>query len=202
MTRPIDHISFELLADLAESRVAPQDREPLMNHLRVCSDCARTWQDLGQLVGLMRSDDSADAPQPVIARALNIFQPKPRRQTATPSLVGRLLASLSFDSLNVAPAFGVRSGQATTRQLIFSAGDVDIDLRIAAQDDRFVVSGQVLGTECGGAELQLQNESVRESALLNDLCEFTLAPVGKGTYSLRLRLDDMEIEFPEIELKA
>ena len=202
MTRSTDHISFELLADLAESRVAPPHREPLINHLRECSECSRTWQDLGQLVGLMRTDDSVDAPQPVIARALNICQSKPRRQTTTPSLVGRLLASLSFDSFNATPAFGFRSAQATARQLIFSAGDIDVDIRIAAKDDRYVVSGQVLGTECASGELQLQNESVKESASLNDLCEFTLAPVAAGTYSLRLRLAEMEVDFPEIELKA
>ena len=205
MPSSTDHISFELLADLAEQRVPGAERETLMAHLLACSTCSQSWRKLDHLVGLMRMDDSVDAPQPLIARALNIFQPAPHRETATPSLpsvLRRLVAVLSFDSFSAEPAFGFRSGQAEARQLIFSAADIDLDLRIAPTGDRWNVSGQVLGTECAGGQVLMRSVAAAESTELNDLCEFTLAPVRSGSYRLRLRLEDVEIEFPEIELKA
>jgi len=203
MPNSINHISLEVLADLAEQRLAPAEREPLIAHLQVCAGCSQSWQKLDHLIGLMRTDDSKDAPQPLIAQALNIFQRRPRREPATPpTLLRRLVASLSFDSLSAAPAFGVRSGQTDTRQLIFNAEGIDLDLRIANLGDRWNVSGQVLGAKCAGGEVQLQSETAGESVFLNDLCEFSLTAVTSGSYRLRLRLEDVEVEFPEIELKA
>lgn len=202
MPSSTDHISFELLADLADKRVSPAELEPLLAHLQACADCSRNWQKLLHLVGLMRTDDSMDAPQPLIARALNIFQRQPREETATASLFKRFVAALSFDSLSAEPAFGLRSGQTGSRQLIFNAEDIDIDLRISPLGDRWNVSGQVLGSECAGGEVQLQSGTEDESAQLNELCEFSLRPVTSGLYRMRLRLKDVEVEFPEIELKA
>lgn len=202
MPSSTNHISFELLADLADQRVPDAERAPLMAHLQACADCSQSWQKLNHLVGLMRSDDSVEAPQPVIARALNIFQQPARQPTAPPNLLRRLVASLSFDSFSAEPAFGFRSGRAETRQLILSVEDIDIDLRIAQRGDRWNVSGQVLGTECASGEVQLQSETAAESARLNELCEFALTPVTSGSYSLRLRLKDVEVEFSGIEIKA
>lgn len=202
MPSSTDHISVDVLADLVEKRVPLAEQEPLMAHLQACADCSLGLQKLDHLVGLMRTDDSVDAPQPLIARALNIFQRQPRQQAASPSLPRRVVAAVSFDSLSAEPVFGFRSGQAETRQLIFSAEEIDIDLRIAPRGDRWNVSGQVLGAECAGGEVQLQSETVAESTRLSELCEFALTPVASGSYRLRLRLEDVEVEFPEIALKA
>ena len=200
MTSSTDHISFEVLADLAEERSPTASRESVLTHLQECSACGSSLDGLRGVIGMMRTDQSEDAPQAAIARALNTFQRQPLRETATPSMLRRLVASLSFDSLSAEPAFGFRSGQAATRQLIFSAEDIDLDLRIAPLGDRWNVSGQVLGTECGGGEVQMQSETANESAGLNDVCEFNLAPVTSGSYRLRLRLEDVEIEVPQLEL--
>ena len=199
MPSPTDHISLDLLADLVDHLVPAGEREPLLAHLGACADCSQRRQELDRLVKLMRTDDSVDAPQPVLARALNIFQRQQVQEPETP-LLKRLFASLSFDSLRAEPVFGFRSGRAETRQLIFSAEDIDLDLRITPLGDRWNVSGQVLGAECARGAVQMQSETATESACLNELCEFTLTPVSSGSYHLRLRLEDVQIEFPEIEL--
>jgi hypothetical protein len=36
---------------------------------------------------------------------------------------------------------------------------------------------------------------------LNELCEFTFPAIPTGNYSLRVRMPDVEIEIPELELK-
>ena len=47
----------------------------------------------------------------------------------------------------------------------------------------------------GGAKIGLWPSL---NVTLNELCEFTLAPVVAGIYTLTLRLDDVELEIPEL----
>lgn len=200
MKDPQKHIPFEQLADLAEERTPADERGALLQHVADCSHCEGELMQLQQLILAMRTDTSADAPRDVIAHARNVF-----RQGASlksPSLVRRIVAALSFDSLTSAPAFGMRSGHTGTRQLLFSAEDNDIDLRISEQAEGWVISGQVLGTTSKKSDALLQGDAFSTMAVLNDLSEFSFAPVPSGNYRLNLYLGDVEVEVPELELGA
>jgi hypothetical protein len=197
------HIPFAKLADMAEGLLAREEREASLSHLTGCARCSRQLESLEQLVGMMRADTAEDAPRDVIAHAVNIF--RSRKAEAAPSLVRRVLAALSFDSMSLTPAYGVRSGQAATRQMLYSTGENELDLRVTPGEDALVVSGQVLGRdECEGGLVHLEAAGAGEAATarLNQLCEFRLPPVAPGSYTLRLRLNDLEIEIPEFELRA
>jgi anti-sigma factor RsiW len=193
------------LADLAEGRLSPEEAAEERAHLADCTRCAGQAAQLGHLAALMRADTSEDAPAALVADVVRMF--RARRATAedAPGLLRRLVAALTFDSSSLTPAFGVRSGQAApARQLLFSAGDLDVDLRLAPGPEGWTVSGQVLGP-CRGGEVALvtADGSTAASAALNELCEFTLLPpTPDGTYTLRLRLDGAEVEIPELSLKA
>ncbi len=169
------HITFSKLVDLAEDRGAADERAASMAHISACSSCAGELRRLEQVMGLMRTDTS---------------------------LLRRVIAQLSFDSINLAPAFGVRSGQAASRQLLYSAEENDVDLRITAQDDKWVVAGQVLGQHCDGGQVEIQGEPGSAAASLNDLCEFKLPAVSPGSYTLRLRLTNLEVVVTQLELRA
>ena len=195
------HILFEKLADLAENRASADERTASMVHLTSCSPCAAELQRLGHVFELMRTDNATDAPRDALAYAINIFNG--REQSSEPSLLRRIVAALTFDSsTNMAPAFGVRSGQATSRQLLYSAEQKDIDLRISSQDDQWIVAGQLLGQDCVGGRVEIEGESGLAVAALNELCEFTLPPLPPGRYTLRLLLQDAEVEIPQLELRA
>ena len=198
MNTSFQHIPFAKLADLAEDKMEADERAASMPHISACSRCAGELERLSQLIGYMRTDTGEDAPRDVIAYAINIF----RLREQQPSLLRRVIAALSFDSLTPAQAFGVRSGQAASRQLLFEAEESDLDLRLLPQGDEWVIAGQVLGPSCAGGQVELKGETASASAELNDLCEFTLAPVPPGSYTLRLRLGDVEVEVPQLELKA
>ena len=157
----------------------------------------------------MRTDSAEDAPHNAMAHALNLFRTRKASVEAASSeksLGRRVLAALSFDSMTVAPAYGVRSGEASgARQLLFSAGDNDLDVRLTPTGETWVVSGQVLGN-CKGGAIELESAegegSVVAAAALNDVCEWTLPAVPTGNYRLRVRLGDTEVEVPELELRA
>jgi hypothetical protein len=199
------HLPFAELADLAEGRLAPEARQGKLEHLNACSRCSAELSRLEQVISLMRTDDSVDAPPALVSQAVNLFRARAASDASTsPSLARRILAALSFDSLQMSPAHGVRSGQAAARQLLYSAGENDLDLRVTRSGEDWVVAGQLLGADCegraGSVELQGAENTIR--AALNEQCEFRLPAVASGSYQLRVRLGDELIEIPELELKA
>jgi anti-sigma factor RsiW len=193
------HLTFEKLADLAEGRALEGERAQAASHLSGCPRCSAQFARMEQTINLMRTDEAKDAPRDVLAAVVNMF--RSRAAQSEPSLVRRLLAALSFDSTQLAPAYGVRSGQATARQMLYSAGDNDLDLRLTPSGEAWIVSGQVLG-ECAGGSVELKGTDTDATVELNELCEFTLPPVASGSYTLRVRLSDVEVEVPELQLRG
>ena len=197
------HIPFARLAELAEGRLAAEESAEAQAHLDACARCSREVADIQRVTTLMRADDSVDAPRGLLFDTIRMFGARPAPEHE-PGLLRRVLATLSFDSSALRPAFGVRSGQAApARQMLFSAGGFDVDLRLAEGADGWTVSGQVLGPCDGGGRVEvLTDAETVAGADLNELCEFTLMPVAAGSYTLRLRLADVEVEIPGLNLSA
>lgn len=159
---------------------------------------------------LQRSRSLLDAPEPVIQRAIDIFQARARSPApAAPATGGlrRLAAMLGFDSATVAPqAAGLRSATApraarAPRQLLYTAEGRDVDLRLVPQPDgrHWSVSGQVLGPDLRGrAELRCGG-TVRDAAW-DEMAEFRFDSVPAGPCTLLLQGADWEVELPPIEL--
>ena len=187
------HISLETLAGIADNRATS---EAAQAHISTCSTCADTVRRLEQLILTMKSDRTKDAPRDVLASAINVFSQQNR------SPLRRIVALLTFDSRNAGPAFGMRSLRATSRQMLYSAEDIDLDLRITVQNDECIIAGQVIGDGCVGGHVEISGEAGRSEATLNEVCEFTLPPIPVGNYSLTVRVLDLQIEIPELELKV
>jgi len=145
---------------------------------------------------MMRSDRTTDVPRDVLASAINVFS----REKPLP--LRRIIALLTFDSRNAGPAFGMRSLSAESRQMLYSAEEIDLELRITVQNDECILAGQVLGEGCAEGHVEIAGVAGRSKATLNEECEFTLPPIPPGNYSLTIRMLDREIEIPEFELKV
>jgi len=112
----------------------------------------------------------------------------------------RILASLRFDSLGLAPAFGVRSGEPSARQLLYGAESYDVDLRIEPADQAWVLSGQVLGESTASWRATLQGVEGVIQTSLNEQSEFTFPPVSAGTYRLIIELAEHEVEIKNLKI--
>src|SRR5436305_11936575 len=196
----LNHLPFEKLADLAEGRLSSEERARMRSHVSSCARCAEKLSELESVIGAMRTDMAEDAPPALVSEAINLF--RSRSRAVEPSLIKRIAAALSFDSFQMSPAYGVRSGQAQARQLLYSAADYDLDLRITQTGEAWKVSGQVLGAVCAGGQIEFMSESASASADLNEQCEFVLSTLPGGIYKLRLRLKELEVEIPQLELRA
>lgn len=184
-----EHIPFEQLADLASNKNAFEEESQIQSHLAECSECA------SQLARIVHDASPARFDSDPVTNDSDSSS----RVELNPSV--RLVAVLSFDSRQLSPAFGVRSGRSVARQLLFSIGENDLDLRVAPDDGAWIVSGQVLGDcECG--QVELRGENITERASMNELCEFYLPRVPPGSYSLLVQISQLEIEVPEFELRA
>jgi len=155
------HIEIEKLADLAEGRFAANEQQTLLTHLEGCRHCSEELSRLERVLGEMRADNMEDAPAHAFDRARGLL-----RASIEPSAsdIKQVVATLKFDSLQSSPAYGMRSGVASERQLLFSAGDTDIHLQIKQAEEQWVISGQVLGSGTGG-EVELAGAEVMASKI-------------------------------------
>ena len=190
------HINFTELADLAEGQ--SQGSAETLEHLATCSRCADELTALRQTIGLMQSDDVEDAPANLIKYAKNIFTG--RSASREPSRLGRLLASLSFDSVTAKPAFGLRSGASAGRQLVYATQAADIDLRVSPQSGEWEIAGQILGSSKAGGKVNLESDSFSATTDLNELLEFGFQSVPNGIYRMLVHLPELEIEIPPLQL--
>ncbi|HSL46878.1 MAG TPA: zf-HC2 domain-containing protein [Anaerolineales bacterium] len=194
------HIPFRQLADYIEGEIPLDQRVDLEAHLAGCAQCSGELAQLERLIGLMRSDASQNAPSALIDRAIHLFESKKSKFLTSSDLRSRVLAVLHFDSKSLTPASGVRSAKPGARQLLFSTGVNEIDLRIEPSDQAWRISGQILGVETVSGTAILQGVAGNSEAALNELSEFTLPPVQAGIYRLILDLTDVEVEIDEIRV--
>src|SRR5690349_14986685 len=147
------HITPEELADLTDDRETLDNRGEMMAHIAECHDCSIEYRRLEHLITLMKTDRAEDAPRDVLSQVVNLF-PK-QAESRAPSMARRLMAALSFDSFTTRPAFGVRSGQAASRQLVYSVEGNDVELRVTPEEDQWIISGQVLRESCVAARVEV-----------------------------------------------
>lgn len=203
MSQSSRHIPNEQLADYAEHLLSAALRADVDRHLADCEPCAARAAGFTALVDLMQTDDTQDAPAHVIARAIRAFRTEHLGSTSRPAhgLRRRLEATLRFDSAQRAFALGQRAGRTSERELLYDAGENTLEVRVDHSEAGWTVGGQVLGPYTGG-EVEIEGATDSASTGLNELCEFTLPPVEEGVYLLILRLDDIEVEVPGLDLRA
>jgi len=163
------------------------------------------------VVRLMQVDDSAKPPSWLVRRVVSLFaNPRTAPASATPLLARalgtRLTARLVYDSRLAMPAYGVRAITTPTIQMLYSAGDLDVDVRIVAgeQEGESTLVGQALPVgealaDVSGAEVVLVD---KHGSLLRGNADafgqFAFTHLAAGTYDLRIRVWNHEVEARQI----
>ena len=192
----MERVPYQLLVDLAEGRLAPLEAAAIRAQIAGDPVVQRRLAELEALIGLMRSDDSVDAPEPVVARAVRLVRPK----ESLPRKLRRLTARLSSDSWQPqGQAFGLRSLHAWPRAILLRAGDRELDLQVGPRGEQWQLTGQVLGPEMPGM-VTLSGPTAHVTAPLNDLGEFVMPLVAGGRYTLTVTQGDLEIVVPNLEI--
>jgi hypothetical protein len=193
------HIPFDQLVDLAEGRLSPAEQTRLQVHASTCSRCAPQLAWLVRVIGLMRTSDYEEPPPELLSRVVQTFDAY--RPPAGSSVRERIRAVLQFDSTQMPLAPGRRSASTTDRQLLFTAGSTELELRIMQSNTLWEVSGQVLNADAQGLA-RLESTADEVQAELNRIGEFVLPPVPSGRYILILQLETTDLEIPGLVLGA
>lgn len=191
-------VTHEQLVDFLEGRLSAPAADVLRQQIAADPVLRAELAAAEELISLMRSDTSVDAPEHVIARAVRLMRkPQP---AAGPGLLRRLVASLRSDSARQPLALGLRSGAELARTLSYEAEEWDIALQLTRWAGRWQLRGQVLGPEIVGS-VTLEAGAAPLVAPVNELGEFVLPPVEPGSYRLLVRAETRDILVEPLELE-
>jgi hypothetical protein len=195
----LGHPPFDRLVDLVRGDLSAEQQAEFVAHIATCSYCAAEVAWIEHIRELYRTDDSTSAPPTALAPVRSFFSSGVVLHGA--GQLRRITAVLTFDSKHAPLVIGMRSGMAVKRQLVFRAEELDLDLHVVPTGAKWIISGQVLGSDADGqAELHEETGALLATAPLNNLRQFTLPPVAAGTYTLIVQLDDTVIEIPGLEI--
>ena len=194
----MEHLDFEKLVEYSENLLSVSDKQEVLKHLQICTDCAIHAKKLEYFFSYSNKGNHEQVPQTVTANLLNIFQPK-KNDLKTETFGKRLLAILAFDDWQI--ALNERLVYSDTRQLLYKTEKFDIDIRLQFAGGKCLLSGQVL-PDCKKGLVEIHSREFTEKADLDSYSEFAFAQVKEGIYDLRFNLDDTIVEIKNFSLLA
>jgi anti-sigma factor RsiW len=156
----MEHFSAQRWVDFVRGSSTPEEKAEMQRHLdKTCPACSRsmtTWRSVMQNAQQSRNAEAPDSSLQAVKAGFAL-----RKVVSFPS--GKLdLATLQFDSDRQPLAAGMRSGQATARQMLYKSGSVCIDMRMEPTpgSESMVLVGQLLdsmnpGHGLGGVPVSL-----------------------------------------------
>jgi hypothetical protein len=193
------HVNAENLMEYIDGQATSEAKVTIESHLSECSDCLQLKQELGQFVFQLQQDATFEPPAELVQWGMSLFQPMLQPKQTIGGKIRKFVASLVFDTFDEPMLAGVRRVGAPPRQLLFRAGDVDVDVKIESMEanDRISLVGQVLSnTEKFFDNTPVKLEShgtVRYKTMTNFVGEFAFDEVPKDTYHLSVDLPEGQI---------
>jgi hypothetical protein len=179
-----------------DGRISDSEKVAFETHVMSCEDCADLKQELQSFVVRLNEDAALEPPAELLQWGIQLFQPI---MQAEPSGLPRFIASLIFDTFDQPMFAGIRRVGAPPRQLLFRAGEVDVDVKIESMEanDRITLVGQVLSAGAkffDNTPVKLESHGiVRYRTKTNVVGEFTFDEVPKDTYHLSVDLPEGQI---------
>jgi len=190
--------SLEELLGLIQETLEGTTKTAIANHLSTCSKCEENQRWLAQILDLTATDESFDFPEDVIQWSVAQFK---TAGASEPSRM-QIFAKLVFDNLLPARALEVRSTAppAGTRQMLYNAGNYDVDIRIEqlADINSFHLIGQIMAAGNTGSQLEsliirLRGGAGYASAVTDARGMFHLRSIKPGEYDLIINVPEGDI---------
>jgi hypothetical protein len=150
-------------------------------------------------INTLRADTSEEPAEQAVGAIKARFRERTFLRPA--ASLSPLAAILRFDSARHRPAFGVRASSSVERQLLYTAGPFEIDLRVVADGERWVLRGQLLSDQQGDSgHVELVGQGAALRVALSQACEFAFPPARAGRYSLTLSFAGQLIRVSDVLL--
>ena len=190
------HPQFEKLLNKFEGSLSGNELQEIAEHLTACAECRIQAEKIKNFVEYSETFTFESVPHNATANLLNIFQPlrsAPKRENR----VRRLLANLVFDDWQT--ALNERFVYSDSRQMLFKAGNYEIDLRLKFTGEKCQLSGQIF-PDCSGGTVEIAQESHTETTAFNESCEFTFSGLDHGVYQLKIEIGESSIDIKDFSL--
>jgi hypothetical protein len=190
------HVSTEQIVNYTDG-TSVAERMAYENHLSACKECHDLSQEFQLLVTRLRNDSTFEPPTDLVRWGINLFQPVAQLEPV--GALKKLIGLLVFDSFDQPMLAGVRRVGAPPRQLLFRAGEVDVDVKIESMEanNRITLVGQVLSNAekfFDNTPVKLESHGiVRYKTRTNLVGEFSFDEVPKDTYHLSVDLPEGQI---------
>ena len=191
------HVSTEEIMSYTDGKTSVAERLAVEKHMAGCLECRELSQEFRNLITRLEQDSTFEPPADLVQWGISLFQPVV--QPHTEGTLRRLIASLVFDTYDQPMLAGVRRVGAPPRQLLFRAGEVDVDVKIESMEanDRITLVGQVLSNAAkffDNTPVKLESHGiVRYKTRTNIVGEFSFDEVPKDTYHLSVDLPEGQI---------
>lgn len=190
--------SLEELLGLIQETLESRTKTEVANHLSTCSKCGENQRWLSQILDLTTTDESFDFPEDVIQWSVAQF----KAAGASEPTRMQIFAKLVFDNLLPAQALEVRSTAppAGTRQMLYNAGNYDVDIRIEQLPDMnsFHLIGQIMtagntGSQLEGLVIRLTGGASDAAAVTDARGMFHLRSIKPGEYDLIINVPEGDL---------
>jgi hypothetical protein len=189
------HYLFAHWVDYVRGLGEARSRAAMEQHLRDgCERCRTTVGALRELASNLAADARFEPPANVVRCARALFtQFKPERVRSLP----RMLARLVQDTLREPLPAGVRGNVRGSRQVLYQAGEVFVDLRLEQRpgDPEVVLVGQLLcpdeaATRAAQPIVLTSGQKVLRTAACNEHGEFQMEYAPAGQMRLHIPVED------------
>ena len=190
------HLTVENIMDYMDGMGTDVEKSTVETHLVDCQECSEVKQEFQVLTMQLREDSAFEPPAELVQWGVDLFQPVMQPEK---SGLRKFIAALVFDTFDQPMLAGVRRVGAPPRQLLFRAGDVDVDVKIESMEanDRITLVGQVLSSATkffDNTPVKLESHGiVRYRTRTNVVGEFSFDEVPKDTYHLSVDLPEGQI---------
>ena len=189
MPQAARHYDITEWADYARNTLTPERHREMETHLQIgCSRCEKTKLLLSRLVVVCERENAYAIP-PGVERQVKALMGVARAPRS--SFLQRILAGLTYDSLNDPQPVGVRGSHQISRHVLFHAGDYSVDLRF--EHERGSASMVLVG--------QIANQKSPEEAMSN-LPVILLAGEREVSRSISNSYGEFQMEYvPDSDLR-
>ena len=195
------HIPLSEMDDVLSGATTMDDA--MKTHLSGCLNCRSEMRWLESLWGFGKKEQNGEPPDWAVSNAINVFQQE------RPNLVifaKETVAKPVGESFSEPLPEGVRQGHLPTRQTLYQADGLQLDIEIQLSEEKGTIIGQVLGEDVAKAprrlrvDLNQEGESVRSSET-NDGGQFIFEDLPQGNYEILISFPGRLVMLPPVTIK-
>ncbi len=189
------HFKESVYAQYVVGCLVRKEREEFEAHLKAgCQSCELSLNWYRSLSMALQQDQAFEPPESSVKSVLNAFR---LRKPETVNLVS-MVAKVLFDSFAQPLMVGVRQPVLTERQVLYQAGEMQLDLKIEKtnEENEHLIIGQLIPPEGAASSINAfkvllrEGERVVQSTYSNELGEFIFHVVPRKSYDMEILLAD------------